>query len=185
MTKKYVIAVDVDDVVLNLVDILLEVYNNDYQDDLKREDISIWNIVPFVKPECGEKILAYFEDPSLYWAINPVKDSLEGVKFLRLLGHRIIFVTHSTIGAAGAKLKKLLELGYLTDQQDYIECADKSLVRANFIIDDKYETIKNFQGIGILYRQPWNAGDEHKFVVSNWKEIVNLFRIMSEKDGKS
>ena len=181
--KKYVIGVDVDDVMLDFVGILLEVYNSEWEDNLIVDDITEWDLTKFVKPECGTKICNYFEDHNLYWAINPIDNAIAGIKFLRLLGHRVVFITHSSLGSSGAKYKKLKELGILDDANDYIEAKDKTLVKFDFLIDDKPKTISDYKlGVPVVFTRPWNKDMNHQPRVNSWLEIVDLFRIMAEKE---
>ena len=181
--KKYVIGVDVDDVMLDFVGILLEVYNSEWNDNLTVNDITDWYLAKFVKPECNKKVYEYFEDPSLYWAANPIDHAVAGIKFLRLLGHRVVFITHSSLGSSGAKYKKLKELGILEDSKDYIEAKDKTLVKFDFLIDDKPQTLLDYKlGVPIAFTRPWNKSMNHNPRVNNWEEIVDLFRIMAEKE---
>ena len=181
--KQYTIGVDVDDVTLDFVGILLEVYNSEWGDNLAVDDITDWYLAKFVKPECGKIVFNYFEDPNLYWAINPVENAVAGIKFLKLLGHRIVFITHSSLGASGAKYKKLKELGILDDANDYIEAKDKTLVKFDFLIDDKPKTLLDYKlGVPIVFTRPWNKDIDHKPRVNSWLEIVDLFRMMAKKE---
>jgi len=181
--KQYTIGVDVDDVTLDFVGILLEVYNSEWGDNLAVDDITDWYLAKFVKPECDKKVYEYFEDPSLYWAANPIDNAIAGIKFLRLLGHRVVFITHSSLGSSGAKYKKLKELGILDDANDYIEAKDKTLVKFDFIIDDKPKTISDYKlGVPVVFTRPWNKDMNHQPRVNSWLEIVDLFRIMAEKE---
>ena len=182
MTKNFTIIVDVDGTTLNLMQVLLDIYNVDYGDNLTVEDCIEWEFSNYVKPEAKDKINQYFEDPSLYLKIKPIPNAVEGIKLLKLLGHRVVFCTHSTIGASGVKYKKLVELGLIDDQNDYIECKDKSLVNGDYLIDDGFHNIKAFKsGIGILLTQPWNSKEDYKPRMKDWKEIVNVFRLMAER----
>jgi len=99
-----VIACDVDDVACDLVTEWIRLYNRDYFDTLSTPDITEWNIVKFVKPECGDKIYDYLDNPSLYDTIYPVERSIDGVIALRNMGHRVVFVTSAVNGCAGRKL---------------------------------------------------------------------------------
>ena len=73
--KKYVIGVDVDDVTLDLVGILLEVYNAEWKDNLEMESIIDWDILflipvtwagPVVAPVLVSIILLAFAVILLY-----------------------------------------------------------------------------------------------------------------------
>jgi len=177
-----IIAVDVDDVTFDLVGALIKRYNAEYNDKLKKEDITSWYLAQFVKEECGEKIYEYFQDPSIYNDIEIIENAWAGVKALEMLGNRVVFATHSSIGASGAKYEKLLRLGFLDRQEDYIEAKDKSLIRADYLIDDKPTNVENFKGVGIAFSQPWNKNLNFKVRVDNWENIIALFTVLREQE---
>jgi 5'-nucleotidase len=175
-----VIAVDVDAVVLDLITKWLALYNHDYDDDLKYEDIVEWDISKLVKPECGEKMFDYLHYPNLYTDIQPMPGAIEGVQALRNLGARVIFVT---AGINFGKFHRLVELGLLPDSQyeaekDYIVAHDKYLIKADILIDDRDLNIKTFPGWGILMDQPWNRAFKSPFRAWDWSYVVHLARTM-------
>ena len=182
MTYKEDIFVDIDGTTLDLMGILLEIYNIDYNDNLTPNDITEWEFANLVKPEAKDKVYGYFDDPSLYWAMQPLPFAVEGISFLKSLGYRIIFATHSTMGASGAKYKRLKELGLIEKQDDYIEAKDKSLLFGDYLIDDGIHNIKVFKsGIPILFSQKWNEKEVYSPRVNGWKEVMNYFEIMEER----
>lgn len=155
-----IIAFDIDGVLADLHKAWLGMYNQDYGDDLTYDDLVIWNMDKLVKPECGVKIFNYLNNPSLYDHVLPIPGGIEVVSELRSVGHRVIFVTATPMASAGRKFKWLVDWHFLTDEfeslNDYFECRDKSLIRANVLIDDNAETIKAYPGVGFLYNAPWN-----------------------------
>jgi len=169
-----IIAVDVDDVCADLVTEWLRLYNLDFKDNLKREDITNWHIHEFVKPECGEKIYEYVETKSIYDNVAQIKDSLKGVTILKTIG-RVIFVTASTNGASGRKYLWLKDNGYIDSPKDYIECLDKSLIKYDILIDDKYDNIKNSSN-NILFDAPWNREHYYHNRILSWGYYIEPWR---------
>jgi len=162
------IAVDVDGVLCDLHTPWLELYNADWEDDLEAKDILSWNIQEWVKPECGERIFDYLESRGdyLYGRETPmIPGSLQGIIRLRRCGHRVVFVS-SCVGEGmhDAKIQWLSLRGYLKKNvdrtyADFVSASDKSLIRADVIIDDRPLTVKSFPGLGILFDQPWNSSE--------------------------
>jgi 5'(3')-deoxyribonucleotidase len=169
--KNIIIAVDCDDVCINLIDRWLYEYNSDFEDNLTRNDITDWDVQKFVKPECGTKIYRYIEDKTMYDYCQPVADSLEGVNLLRTMG-RVIFVTHPTIGTAGRKYVWLKENGYIDSMEDYVEAKDKSLINFDFLIDDNYHNICRYKN-SFLFNQPWNEKYFYAQRIKNWREYID------------
>lgn len=171
MNKK-IMLIDIDDTCFSLVDNTLKRYNEDYSDSLSPEDITEWNISKFAK--CGKRIYEYFEDPSIYDDIEIISGAKQGIQTLKDMGYRVVFATHSTVGASGRKYKLLKDYSLIEREDDYIEAKDKSLITCNYMIDDKYENVVNCFGEGFLFSQPWNKQYTHKRF-SNWSDIRRYF----------
>jgi 5'(3')-deoxyribonucleotidase len=56
-----------------------------------------------------------------------------------------------------------------------VYCGDKGILRADYLIDDNPRQLRRFQGTGILYSSPHNAGVKGYTRVSNWLEVEELF----------
>jgi len=174
-----IIAVDVDGVIVDLVTPWLRRYNLDYNDDLTPESIQDWEVDKFVKIECGERIYKYIENPDIYYEALPIKDSLWGVNILRSIGIRVVFLTVSANGTQGRKFKWLYDNSFFMNDSNpldnYIECKDKSLIRADILLDDGVHNIKSFIGKGVLFTQPWNRKylSEFEYVVDDWKDFID------------
>ena len=171
-----IVAIDVDGVIADLMQVVLAQYNGDYKDSLVKDDIRAWDVSLFVKSECGKKIFSYFEDPHIYDDVKPINESLLGITNIRQMGNRVIFATTSANGTHGAKLAWLSIFGYLSDRKDYIECADKSLIRADVLIDDGIHNLLVFPGERVIFTQPWNKSMSvsGSWRANNWEEVVEI-----------
>lgn len=188
---KLTVAVDVDETVADLLPAWLEMYNDDYGDSLRVTDITGWDLTKFVKPECGNKIYTYLT-PELYNMVDPIPGALEGVEYLRKQGHRVIFVTSTPKGCEGAKLKWLVDKEFLDKKgaygdgrvyDDYIEIHDKSLIRADIMIDDRPENLFSFNGYRILYRANHNLAFSGSVKdisrADDWDDATHLVMVAS------
>jgi 5'(3')-deoxyribonucleotidase len=54
-------------------------------------------------------------------------------------------------------------------------CGDKSILRADYLIDDNPRQLERFHGTGILYDAPHNIAVTGYTRVHNWLEIESLF----------
>lgn len=191
-----IIAVDVDDTVAHLIERWLQLYNADYNDDMRPGEVTRWEISQCVKAECGTKIWKYLERPDLYDKVRPVPGALEGVALLRAAGHRVVFVTscgsHSgTMARAGDKFEWLMREGFFRSIQnphlDFVVCADKTQVIADLLIDDRADTIAAWVAArrpAILVSRPHNRDRQGLNLVraENWAEIVaRVERLVTSK----
>jgi hypothetical protein len=113
---------------------------------------------------------------------------------LREDGHRVIFVTSTPKGSEGAKLKWLVDNRFLDKEgaygdgrvyDDYVEVHDKSLIRADIMIDDRPENLFGFQGQRILMAANHNRGFSGSvkdiMLAANWGEALEwVWRVKTQ-----
>jgi 5'(3')-deoxyribonucleotidase len=184
--KKETVFCDVDDVVAGLCTEWIRLYNAEYDDTLRREDVTDWNIAKFVKPECGADIFKYLHRKDLYDGVLPIDGAWEGVFALREMGYRVVFATACNISMAGLKLQWLDDHGFLSMDmrgisKDYIEINDKHLLRGGTLIDDYPVNLDGFEGRRLLFSAPHNqslSDDEFVFTrAADWTEVVKRMEI--------
>lgn len=184
--KRPVVFCDVDDVIADLCTEWVRLYNADYDDTLRREDVTDWNIAKFVKPECGDAIFNYFHNKDLYDKVLPVEGSTHGIFALREMGYRVVYATSCNISMAGLKLQWLDDYGFLSMDmrgisKDYIEVSDKHLLLGDTLIDDYHHNLNGFQGRRILFNASHNAGVSHNDFAftraADWDEVVNKLSV--------
>lgn len=175
-----IIAVDVDQVVANLNKEVFRLYNAEWNDNLSEDNITTWDWVDHVKPECGDHIHDYLKLPDLYDNVQPVDKALWGVNYLRDLGFRVVFASSCFIGMEKYKLEWLVNHGFLKllpnayTCKDWIPIADKSLIRADAIIDDRPLYIKTFKGMAIVFDRPYNQDTLADARMKHWEEIPQI-----------
>ena len=166
---------DIDDTLLDLVTEWLRRFNRDFQDNIKKSNITGWDLGSFISNPNNRKYLyEYIEDPSIYDNIKPIKNALWGINKLRMFGYRIIFVTSATKGHFQRKLQWLQDYNFIDNRKNYFEAVDKSVFIGEYIIDDKFDNVVNFNGKGILYSQPWNLKENWNRRCNNWKSVIDL-----------
>ncbi len=119
----------------------------------------------------------YYE-PGFYKALPPVKGSISALE--ELVKKNEVFICTSSLLKNPACIKDKLEwvekhLGSSWVKKTIIT-KDKTIVRGDFLIDDKPEIKGIFQPIWehILYDQPYNQGNNKKKRITwqNWKQIL-------------
>ncbi len=59
--------------------------------------------------------------------------------------------------------------------KNYVFCGDKSIIRADYMIDDHAYNLETFQGKGLLYTASHNVEEDRFTRVDNWEEIRDFF----------
>ncbi len=167
------LGIDIDDTILDLLGIWVEWYNNDFNQSLLPSDITTdWRIDQFVVPEAKEKIYNYIRYPQIFEYAKPIAGALDAINYLRSKGYKIVYITAND--PCNAKEKWLIKYGFAEDEKSFICAYDKSLISVDFLIDDKFENVRDTQGIGILFNQPHNAKYDWDLRANNWQEVVDI-----------
>ena len=170
-----IIGLDVDCPIANIHPAWLNAYNEKYGDNLCVEDITTWNMHEIVKLECGKNIYNLLT-PAVYKATTPTVGALDGVKQLRELGHKLVFITTPTRLTMGVKYDWLKEYGFLESDKEYVEAFDKSIFAIDILVDDYIENLRSFRGNGILYNAPWNKSIEYSIRFGDWNNLIRWIK---------
>ena len=171
-----IILVDVDNVVADLVSEWVRLYNIDFNDNLKVEDITEWDMTKFVSDECGTRIYDYLKLDSLYDRVEPIPHARDGVLTLREMGHRVVFASAGVWSSAKYRWLERHDFNTGVFASDYIVAYDKSLLHGDLLIDDGFHNIKNFGSQNsILFTQPWNRKEKWSNRADSWKDILRMY----------
>ena len=170
---KLTLITDVDDTCLSLMPTWLSLYESESGHHLEESDILDWNIKQYVLPEFQERFMEYVEFPEVFYGSKPVEGALDGVQFLKSLNWRIVYC--SANNPENVKWYWLKEHGFIEKKEDFIQALDKSLIRGDLMLDDKFAYTKSFVGTSFLLKRPWNiqyTGDSQIYRVDNWKHFI-------------
>ena len=59
--------------------------------------------------------------------------------------------------------------------RNYVFCGDKSILNAEYLIDDNSYNFEGFRGEGILFSAPHNAYESRYRRVASWQEVARIF----------
>lgn len=155
------LALDVDEVVLDMLAEWVRRYNEQYGDNLKVEEVNQWDMTK-VCPKAGKAIYEILQEPDFYEEVKAIPGALDDVEYARSLGMRVIYVSSCVVGSMDTKVRRLIELGFLPQgktQRDFFAATDKTLVNADVLIDDNVDNVEAWLASGrkaFLRRQPHN-----------------------------
>lgn len=164
-----------DGVLCNLLSPWLDLYNADYNDNLKPEQINLWNWHSLTKENCQEKVYDYLDSSELFENLPLIEGSQEVV--YELLQNYEIFIctaAHNILNVP-AKYRWLQKNFPFIDEDNYVFTKNKSIVNSLWLIDDKPKNFNNYQGTPLLFTACHNK-DERRFErVNNWNEVGRYF----------
>lgn len=177
------ILVDVDNIIGNLCDAVLSVYNEDSGDNLCSNDITSYYIENFVKPQYKDNFKHYFLDKRVWKRMKYVDGCREYIAKLFNDGHDIYFCTKTEMKNAPKKESYLQRtFPYINIRKKLIVCSDKTMIRADVLIDD---CLDNFggQNYSIVLDYPWNRNNVKDNIIraENWEEIYEIIASINEE----
>lgn len=174
MSKKR-IAVDQDNVIADLLTEWVRRYNLDYNDNLKPQDINSWNWHHLTKPECQEKLYTYMDDPELFLNLPVMEDSQEVLEEMNKQFDIYIVTAPFNINNAKPKYDWLSMHFPFLDPDKFVFTRDKSIIAADYLIDDKPKNLESFGGGKVLFDAPHNRLETGYFRVHNWQDLRKYF----------
>jgi 5'(3')-deoxyribonucleotidase len=170
------IAVDMDEVLADALSEHLVRYNRDHGEAITKADVQgkwLWDIVSVDRHERLEGYLRsedFFED-------LPVLEDSQAV-LARLIQHYEIFIATAAMefpNSFGAKYRWLRRHFPFIPPANFVFCGDKSILNADYLIDDTHRHFERFKGKGILFSAPHNVAVTGYHRVSSWKEVEAFF----------
>lgn len=168
---------DMDEVMADTLAEHLRRYNQAFDEDVTVEDLAgkgLWEVAPMDRQQQLRAFLDaedFFEDLPLMSDVQHVLKTLS-TRFEIFIATQAMVVPNSF----GPKYRWLQRHFPFVPPTHYVFCGDKSILRAEYLIDDQPRNLQRFQGHGLLYTAPHNLAVKGFFRVNNWLEIAKYFR---------
>lgn len=170
------IAVDMDEVIADALGELLVRYNRDNGTALTKEAIAgkwLWQALP---PGGQQQIDAYLQENAFFEDLPVMPDSQ---RILRECSKRYeIFIATAAMAfpnSFGPKYRWLRRHFPFLDPHHFVFCGDKSILRADYLIDDMPYHLASFGGEGVLFTAPHNVNETRFQRANTWQDIAEIF----------
>lgn len=177
------ILIDCDNILNNLAEVVLKTYNEDWNDNLKIDDIVKYQIENFVKEPAKENFYKYFIQKRVWKQISSITDSIKYINKLREDGHELYLCTKTEPYNAYKKSEWCFRNYGFKPRKNFLCVPDKTMVRGDILIDD---CTANFGGqkCSIALAYPWNedfkADGITNFRCNSWKDIYDTIVSIDE-----
>lgn len=169
------IAIDMDDVMADALTEHLRRYNAAYGTSITAAELSgrhLEQCIPAAHREAAEAMLdgSFFED----LAVLP--DCQEVVS--ELADRYDVFIASAAMDVPcsfDAKYRWLRRHFPFIPPSQIVFCGDKTIVDADYLIDDRPRHFAKFRGQALLFLAPHNAGETGYTRVASWKEVREHF----------
>src|SRR5271163_800212 len=166
------IAVDMDEVLADALSEHLARYNRDHGEAITKDQLEgkwLWDIV---SADRHERLEGYLRSEDFFEDLPVLEDSQEVLA--KLVKHYEIFIATAAMefpNSFGPKYRWLRRHFPFIPPTHFVFCGDKSILRADYLIDDLPRNLLRFDGKGILYSAPHNLATDGFTRVENWREI--------------
>lgn len=185
------ILCDMDGVVVDIMSSWLRMYNRDYDDSLKVDNIVSRSIEQYVRPECGKGIYKYLRMKGFFRQARPYPEAQDGIQKLLNIENDIWFVTTPAIDATHLmheKMEWVEEYYPQIGSKKIIFCLHKGIINGDVLIDDVFENFNGFSGVKVLFERPWNhhitpamlsdIKDTQCVKTGNWDNIIDTVKLL-------
>jgi 5'(3')-deoxyribonucleotidase len=170
------IAIDMDEVMADTMAHFLAKYNSNFGVGLKTEHFQGRHVFEVIEEAHRPEAREYFQQEAFFANIPVMPDSAEVIK--ALTGRFEVFITTAAMDVPNsftAKFDWLQRHFPFIPTSNIVFCGDKSIVLADYLIDDNLRQLTNFRGEGIIFTAPHNVNETRFRRVNNWQDVRTLF----------
>jgi 5'(3')-deoxyribonucleotidase len=170
------IAIDMDEVMADVLTEYLGRYNADFKKSFTREDLMGKHLSELAPPEHWPKIQTYFQDEAFFRNLGVMEGSQEVIEELSKQYEIFIVTAAMEIPCSFAAKYEWLRRHFPSLAPDsFVFCGNKGIIAADYLIDDSAYQLERFQGEGILFTCPRNIHETGFKRVNDWGEVRALF----------
>lgn len=170
------ICVDMDEVMADTLAEHLRRYNQTFDEAVTPADLvgkGLWDVTPI---ERQQQLRAFLDAEDFFEDLDLMPDAQDVLK--RLSTRFDIFIATQAMvvpNSLGPKYRWLQRHFPFIPPTHYVFCGDKSILRADYLIDDQPRNLLLFDGTGLLYSAPHNLTATGFSRVDSWKQVEDYF----------
>jgi 5'(3')-deoxyribonucleotidase len=175
------ICVDMDEVMADTLAEHIRRYNQTFDEDVTPQDLAgkgLWEITPLDRQQQLRAFLDaedFFEDLTVMPGSQEVLQQLSA-RFEIFIATQAMAVPNSL----GSKYRWLQRHFPFIPPTHYVFCGDKSILLADYLIDDLPKNLLRFEGHGLLYSAPHNLAATGLVRVDNWQQVAEYFSAVQD-----
>jgi 5'(3')-deoxyribonucleotidase len=170
------IAVDMDEVMADAVAEHLLRYNRDHNERLTKQDLEgkwLWDVVARDRHPALE---GYLQSEDFFEVLEVMPEAQRVMEALHAKYEVFIATAAMEVPTSFTAKFRWLERHFpFISPTHIVFCGDKSILRADYLIDDNPRQLRRFGGEGILYSSPHNKYVTEFRRVKDWLEVEVLF----------
>lgn len=182
-----VIMIDIDDVICNLQETVVELFNQRYGSHYTIDNFNDYDIMNVLPEQDGIVMRDMYGENGLYNKVRPISGAKDALRKLINMGHQVYLVTAAVPKTYGEKVDFIKRYFPFIDESHIICMRHKWMFKCDVMVEDNLSTLlaKPFYH-RILMDMPWNrdvndwAYDIHRCY--NWNDIMAAINKISEME---
>jgi 5'(3')-deoxyribonucleotidase len=170
------IAIDMDEVIADFLTKYVSAYNAEFQGAITKEQLMGLHLSEIVDEAHRPRLQEFMRDETFFSDLPVMPGSQEVIR--ELMNQYEIFITTAAMEVPASFAAKYEWLGKhfpFIPHTHIVFCGDKSILHADFLIDDTARHFKRFRGEGILFTAPHNIHVTGYRRVKDWQEVREMF----------
>ncbi len=167
------IAIDMDEVIADVVPKFLDIYQRLFGVRLQPRDY--WGKKVY-QIDGADQIRSFLHEKGFFLDLPVMPGSQETIR--RLMEDYDVFITTAAMEFRASfedKYDWLAQHFPFIHWKNIVFCGDKSIIQADYMIDDHAFNLRAFNGKGLLYTAPHNVHETGFTRVDNWQDISAFF----------
>jgi 5'(3')-deoxyribonucleotidase len=170
------ICIDMDEVMADALAEHLRRYNHYYGEQITIEDLEgkwLWDVVSLDRHAVLD---AHMRSDDFFEVMAVMPESQRVIRRLQTEYEVFIATAAMEIPTSFVQKYRWLEKHFpFIPASHIVYCGDKSILRADYLIDDNPRQLLRFTGEGILYSSPHNRGINGFRRVDDWLDVEAMF----------
>jgi 5'-nucleotidase len=170
------ICVDMDEVMADTLAEHLRRYNQTFDEEVTVDDLAgkgLWEIAPIDRQA---QLRAFLDAEDFFEDLELMPGAQDVLKQLSLRFEIYIATQAMTVpNSLGPKYRWLQRHFPFVPPMHYVFCGNKSILRADYLIDDLPRNLQRFEGKGLLFTAPHNLTMTGYTRVNDWQEVAEFF----------
>lgn len=165
-----------DEVLADTLVQFLRYYNDEHGTAFSKQDVEGKKFCDVVPSAHKTKVQRYPLSPGFFRDIPVMAQSQDTV--MALNGVYEVFIATAAMeypNSFAPKYEWLKEHFPFIPDSHIVFCGDKSIVAADYLIDDSPRHFSRFKGEGILFTASHNIGDDRYYRVNHWDDVRRRF----------
>jgi 5'-nucleotidase len=175
------ICVDMDEVMADTLAEHLRRYNQTFEEEITTQDLAGKGLWEFTPQERREEMRAFLDAEDFFEDLPLMPGAQEVLKDLSSRFEVFIATQAMSVpNSLGPKYRWLQRHFPFIPPTHYVFCGNKSILRADYLIDDLPRNLEQFEGQGLLYTAPHNLTATGFVRVNDWQEVAAYFAALPD-----